>query len=68
MIFMNDIEITVEPRYLAEQSNVAKDNYVFGYYITIFNRGNDVVTLRRRYWKITDAHGDIEIHTPKLVF
>ena len=57
---MNDIEITVEPRYLAEQSNVAKDNYVFGYYITIFNRGNDVVTLRRRYWKITDAHGDIE--------
>lgn len=48
---MNDIENTVEPRYLAEQSNVAKDNYVFGYYITIFNRGNDVVTLRRRYWK-----------------
>ena len=25
---MNDIEITVEPRYLAEQSNAAKDNYV----------------------------------------
>ena len=57
---MNDIEITVEPRYLAEQSNAAKDNYVFGYYITIFNRGHDVVTLRRRYWKITDAHGDVE--------
>ncbi len=37
-----------------------KTNYVFGYYITIFNRGNGVVTLRRRYREITDAHGDVE--------
>lgn len=57
---MNEIEITVEPRYLAEQSNLMNDRYVFAYHIKIRNLGGDTVTLRKRFWEITDAHGGVE--------
>ncbi|MBF0803280.1 MULTISPECIES: Co2+/Mg2+ efflux protein ApaG [Neisseria] len=57
---MDEIEIIVEPSFLAEQSNIAKDQYVFGYGITIRNNSGEVVTLRKRHWQITDAHGAVE--------
>ena len=38
---MHDIEIMVEPRYVAEQSNMMKDRYVFSYHIVIVNRGEE---------------------------
>ena len=57
---MNEIEIVVEPRYVAEQSNMMKDRYVFTYHIVIVNHGEETVTLRRRYWEITDANGGVE--------
>ncbi len=57
---MNEIEIVVEPRYVAEQSNMMKDRYVFAYHIVIVNHGEETVTLRRRYWEITDANGGVE--------
>ncbi|MCS4534704.1 Co2+/Mg2+ efflux protein ApaG [Neisseria montereyensis] len=57
---MNEIEIIVEPCFLVEESNIAKDNYVFGYDITIHNHSDEVVTLRNRHWEITDAHGAVE--------
>ncbi|MGB4881524.1 MAG: Co2+/Mg2+ efflux protein ApaG [Neisseria sp.] len=54
------IHIVVKPRYLAEQSNIIDDKYVFVYKIMIFNQSQDAITLRNRFWLITDAHGDEE--------
>ncbi|MCP1659794.1 Co2+/Mg2+ efflux protein ApaG [Neisseria perflava] len=57
---MNNIEINVQPRYVAGQSDVYRDRYAFHYVITISNRSSDVVTLRQRFWETTDGHGEIE--------
>lgn len=57
---MNEIEINVQPRYVAGQSDVYRDRYAFNYVITICNRSNDVITLRQRFWEITDGHGATE--------
>ena len=37
-----------------------QDEYVFAYHITIENRGDQTVTLKKRYWRITDALGRVE--------
>jgi len=55
-----DIEVSVEPFYLEEQSDPAANHYVWGYRITIANESERTVQLRSRYWKITDAHGRVE--------
>lgn len=36
------------------------DEYVFAYHIVIENRGYETVTLKRRFWRITDAMGRID--------
>ena len=56
---MNNIEISVKPRYIAGQSDVYRDRYAFNYQITICNRSNEVITLRQRFWEVTDGHGEI---------
>lgn len=55
-----DIEVTVEPFYLEEQSDPAESHYVWGYRITIANESDQVVKLRSRYWRITDGNGHVE--------
>ena len=54
------IMVAVESRYLPEYSNMLQDEYVFAYHITIENRGDQTVTLKKRYWRITDALGRVE--------
>ena len=56
---MNSIEISVKPRYIAGKSDVYRDRYAFNYQITICNRSNEVITLRQRFWEVTDGHGEI---------
>lgn len=55
-------EITVVPRaaYLAEQSDPAKDQYVFAYTITITNTGTIAAQLISRHWVITDAERKVQ--------
>lgn len=48
---MNEIEINVEPRYMAGQSDVYRDRYAFNYLITICNRSDEIITLRQRFGK-----------------
>ena len=48
---MNEIEINVEPRYMAGQSDVYRDRYAFNYLITICNRSDEIITLRQRFWE-----------------
>lgn len=55
-----DIRISVEPIYLEEQSQPDDGQYVWAYHVRIENSGGEVVTLRHRYWKITDAYGRVQ--------
>ncbi len=54
------IEVTVEPYYLAEQSDPADSRYVWGYRIVIANNSAATVKLMNRYWHITDENGQID--------
>lgn len=53
------IEVSVEPFYLAEQSEPDKERWVFGYRVRIENAGGETVQLLTRHWKITDALGRV---------
>ena len=55
-----NIEVTVEPFYLEEQSAPDESRYVWAYRVTIINHSDIPVQLRSRTWKITDAHGRTE--------
>ncbi|NWF38966.1 Co2+/Mg2+ efflux protein ApaG [Mariprofundus sp. NF] len=54
------IKVEVRTEYAAEHSDPAQDRYVFIYYISIVNNGDEPVQLISRYWKIMDASGQIE--------
>jgi ApaG protein len=52
------IRITVRPVYLPERSNVAKQQYVFAYFVRIENVGELTAQLRSRRWLIHDSIGE----------
>ncbi len=49
------ITVTTQVDYLPEQSDEAKDRYIFAYTITILNSGTVAAQLISRHWIITDA-------------
>ena len=51
------IRVTVRPRYLADQSDPEKSQFVWAYQVRIENRGDVAVQLRSRHWQITDGLG-----------
>jgi ApaG protein len=64
----HSVEITVRPYFLDEQSEPEKSHYVWGYHVTIYNRGVSTVQLLNRYWRITDALGHTqEVRGPGVV-
>ena len=54
------IKIEVNTQFLHEQSDPAKNRFVFAYSIEITNFGNESVTLLNRHWHITDDNNKIE--------
>lgn len=52
-----EIQVTVEPIYLEDQSAPDEDHYVWAYHVRIENLGTETVQLRARYWRITDSLG-----------
>ncbi len=63
-----EIQISVRPYYLDEQSAPEKSHYLFAYQVRIENLGPSTVQLRNRYWRITDAHGRTqEVRGPGVV-
>jgi ApaG protein len=54
------IEVTVEPNFLPDQSSVEKRRFVWSYTVVITNAGPETVQLKARHWVITDAVGHIE--------
>jgi ApaG protein len=54
------ISVTVTPRYMPEESSPEQSRYFFAYSIEIINGSLDRVQLKTRYWKITDANGQVQ--------
>lgn len=54
------IEVTARPRYLADQSDPGKNQFVFAYTITITNTGTVTAQLISRHWFITDSEHKVQ--------
>ncbi len=54
-----EIQVTVKPVYLEDQSSPDDGHYVWAYHVSIENRGGETVQLRDRCWSITDANGRV---------
>jgi len=54
------IEVTVEPRFMADRSDPRAGRYFWAYTVEIANRGPRTVRLVARHWRITDALGKLE--------
>ncbi|MEO5336440.1 MAG: Co2+/Mg2+ efflux protein ApaG [Magnetospirillum sp. WYHS-4] len=62
------ITVSVEPSYLAEQSDPEAQHFVWAYHVRIENHSSGPVRLLTRYWKITDARGTVrEVHGDGVV-
>lgn len=56
----HDITVSVESRFLAEESKPDENVYFWAYSVTIENNGKNAVTLRTRHWKIVDSQGRLQ--------
>ena len=54
------IQVTVEPSFVETESSPEEGHYFWAYKIEISNLGEEVVRLRSRHWRITDANGRTE--------
>lgn len=59
----NNIIVEVQTKYLAEESDGLKQQYVFAYHISIKNLGDNTCQLIDRHWYITNENG----HTEEVV-
>ncbi len=55
-----NIEITVKPVYLEDQSSPEESHYVWAYQVKIENQGGEKVQLLNRYWRIVDSLGRVQ--------
>jgi len=55
-----DIVVSVEAKFLENESEPDDQYYVWAYHITITNEGEDTVQLLSRHWIITDGLGRIQ--------
>lgn len=56
----NELKIKVRTHYVAEQSDVEQQQYVFAYVINITNVGQQAVSLLHRHWYISDANEEVQ--------
>ncbi len=52
-----ECKVTVTTEFIADQSDIEKDYYVFAYHISILNTGNVAVQLISRHWIIKEIDG-----------
>ncbi len=55
-----DIKVSVIPAYLEEQSEPQDHVYVWAYTVQVENLSDQQVQLVNRYWRITDAMGQVQ--------
>jgi ApaG protein len=56
----HSIQVTVEPNFIEAESSADDGRWFWAYSIEIENLGKEVVQLRARHWRITDANGRTE--------
>ena len=54
------IDVSVETRYLSEQSTPEQNRYAFAYTVTLYNSGEVAAKLLTRHWIITDGDGRVQ--------
>jgi ApaG protein len=54
------VDVSVETRFLAEQSQPEQNRFAFAYTITVRNTGTVPAKLLSRHWVITDGDGQVE--------
>ena len=54
------VQVSVQVRYLADQSDEADNRHVFAYTITLTNEGEHAVQLLSRHWIINDANNHVQ--------
>ncbi len=54
------VSVSTETEYIADQSDEAKDRFVFSYTVTIHNSGSVPAQLISRHWVITDASDKVQ--------
>ncbi len=54
------LDIQVEVRYIERESDPEGGRFVFAYTISIGNSGVSAAQLLNRYWRITNAEGQVE--------
>ncbi|MFD2677231.1 Co2+/Mg2+ efflux protein ApaG [Camelimonas lactis] len=59
----HDIEVTVTPSFLEDQSSPGHGDYFWAYTVQIANHGPRPVQLRARTWRIVDGDGAVEAVT-----
>jgi ApaG protein len=52
--------VRARPEYREDQSSPRNSRFVWAYTIEIVNRSEETVRLLERYWRIMDAHGQVE--------
>ncbi|WIO74554.1 Co2+/Mg2+ efflux protein ApaG [Porticoccaceae bacterium LTM1] len=52
------IQVTVQPEYLANQSEPGSRRFAFAYHITITNNGSQPAQLLSRHWHIVDGNNE----------
>ncbi len=55
-----EFSVSVQPRFLPEQSDPAHDRYLFAYTVTVRNTGEVAAQLISRHWIITDGEGKVQ--------
>jgi ApaG protein len=62
------IRVSVETRYIEDQSDAADDRYAFAYHIVISNESERTVQLMRRHWYIEEDGGQTrEVEGPGVI-
>ena len=56
----DSIEVAVDSEFLADQSELEEQRYVFAYHIAITNHGQQAATLRSRHWFIANGNADVQ--------
>jgi ApaG protein len=54
----DDVRLDIRTAYMEQQSEPAKNRYVFSYTITIANEGDEAMQLLERHWIVTSGDGE----------
>lgn len=55
-----DLNVTVTPQYLPDQSDPSQQQFVFAYTVRITNNGQHAAQVISRHWIITDGDGNVQ--------